>query len=407
MPVQVFVVHAFASSQFVAAFAAVHVNVQSLRQPSLLFAFAPSSHASAPVRTLSPQRGATHAPVTQMLVPPQVVPLPTVGFEQRLAAPVPVQVFVVHAFASSQFTFAFAPVQVNVQLERQPSLLLALPSSHCSPGLTMPLPHVALATQAPAALQVPGTPTETVQAPMATGLEQRLATPVPVQVSVVHWFASPQFVAAFAAVHVNVQSARQPSLLFAFAPSSHCSVPLTMLSPHAAATHAPATQMFAPPHVVPSVGTLPAPHALVTVPAPAQTSAPLQALPSVQSTSAEHVNVQSLSQPSPLTVLPSSHCSPVLVKPSPHATATHAPALQSRPEPHSKPSAGGVPGAQRLAVEPPAVHVSRPLQRSVSAQSPSSVHVNAQAAVQPSVSSVLPSSQASPASVRPLPQRSS
>ena len=58
------------------------------------------------------------------------------------------------------------------------------------------------------------------------------------------------------------------------------------------------------------------------------------------------LNVQSFSQPSPATWLPSSHSSLPVTKPSPHTPGTHTALLQTMFVPHVVPSVAGVPAWQ-------------------------------------------------------------
>src|SRR5262245_26933566 len=81
-------------------------------------------------------------------------------------------------------------------------------------------------------------------------------------------------------------------------------------------------------HVLPSLqsGGVPDTHTCEGL----QRSSPLQNLPSEQSPLSLQLNLQSLSQPSPLVVLPSSHISPraTSVKPSVQMLSLHTPLRQ-------------------------------------------------------------------------------
>ncbi len=303
------------------------------------------------------------------------------------------------AFVSAQ---SAAPEQVQVQSFWHPSPFTMLPSSHCSGAVTMASPQRA-ATQPP--------PTQIRPAPQLVPVDggvpamHRLArVPGELQVSApLHAFPSLQ---SAPLLQVHVQSASHPSPLVVF-PSSQSSAPDTTPSPQPAMAQVPPRQMRPPPQLVPSLGGVPAAHMLAAVPGLAHVSAPLQTLPSSQSAAEEHVKVQSFSQPSPSTAFPSSHCSEPSVKPSPQADETQPPLRQMSPLPQLVPSdAGAEGGTHRLRSVAGSVHVSTPLQISASSQSVSAEQVKVQLAVHPSASSALPSSHSSPASTRPLPQRS-
>ena len=106
--------------------------------------------------------------------------------------------------------------------------------------------------------------------------------------------------------------------------------------PHEAlAAHMPMLQVPAAPPVVVQAP----PVVAVFVQRFAVHASVVQPLPSLQSAAAVHENVQSLSQPSPLMVFMSSHCSVPDTRPSPHTIATQAPPLQMTPEPHDAPVA--------------------------------------------------------------------
>src|SRR5437868_2899120 len=81
--------------------------------------------------------------------------------------------------------------------------------------------------------------------------------------------------------------------------------------------------------------------ASVQVLAPAQASAGAQ----LRALSVDRHEKRQASQPSPLTLLPSSHSSGAVTTESPHEVLAHAPARQIPPVPQVAPSASGVPAA--------------------------------------------------------------
>jgi hypothetical protein len=133
-------------------------------------------------------------------------------------------------------------------------------------------------------------------------------------------------------------------------PSSQSSPVSTMPLPQPAGTQSPSLHEPSAPsgvaHVVPSgVSTV-----VQTCAVMLQVSTPLQIRPSKQSLSSVQVQVQSGSQPSPATALPSSHCSPGSTRVLPQAAASQMPVWQVPPAPSAVvqvwPSSRGVPSTQ-------------------------------------------------------------
>src|SRR5579863_4888251 len=187
------------------------------------------------------------------------------------------------------FGFTGTSVQTKpgsiLQSEEQPSPLTVLPSSHCfvvSPGNSSPLPHTV------------------VHAPGPVG-------------------------------HLGSrrQKGEQPSPVTSL-PSSHCSEPSTILSPQVVVVQVvgPLQVSAAPPSAPPSEPPSAAP--------PSTTNGTVGVVHTQPSGCEAGLlsSVQSEEQPSPSTVLPSSHCSLPATLPSPHWAARHA-AMGGHTQPHS------------------------------------------------------------------------
>jgi hypothetical protein len=235
-----------------------------------------------------------------------------------------------HTFPSLQ---SASTLHVQVQVLSQPSAFVVFASSHCSVPLTSPSPQRAAMHDPLTQMFEP--PHEVPFEGGMPGPQRLRSVPPLVQTSApLQTFPSLQ---SASTLHVQVQVLSQPSPFVVFA-SSHCSVPLTIPSPHPGVVQSPARQMRPVPQLAPSAGGVPATHRLAVVPGLVQVSAPLQTFASAQSLDALQVNRHSDVQPSVSTRLPSSHSSLPLTTPSRHAAAMHAPARQMSPEPHDVPS---------------------------------------------------------------------
>ncbi len=219
-----------------------------------------------------------------------------------------------------------------------------LPSSHCSVLALMPSPHTT-------AMQLPSTQFF-VDSQVVPGVFVRrgeqiwvFASQVPeVMQTLFDWQSRP----ATDGTQENVQSGSHPSP-FARLPSSHSSVPSILPFPQYLSVQTLFTQIFPVPQSARSVSGVPGMQVCVAswhVAMPGQGSVVRQ----LRVGSVETQVKRQLSQPSPLTVLPSSHSSagaPVRVtrsmRPSPHtgAAGTQTPAMQRFASPHLAPSGKG------------------------------------------------------------------
>ncbi len=249
-------------------------------------------------------------------------------------------------------------VHENVQsgLQPEPATLFAVPQSHCSPVSILPLPQLAVwhtpFMHLPPFMQA---------VPLAGGVPVSHFWPgEPLMVMAVHVLVPAQRSAVVQelgeSVHENVQLASHPVPGPLPAPKSHCSPDSTIPSPHWAETHTPPLHTLPaaasatppstlPPHMVPLASGVPAAQVCVVslhVPWPAHGSLGAQFLVGSVDT---QTKVQVALHPSPDVpfLLPSSHSSGEVTKPSPQTAGLHVMLRQIMPVPHEVPSAGGAP----------------------------------------------------------------
>ena len=286
-------------------------------------------------------------------------------------------------------------------------MLLSLPSSHCSPASTTPLPHsggvsiLQLGSQPSPGTLFPSShsslPVHRKPSPHTASLQKLVQASLLLLLPSSHCSSASTTPSPQSGGISMSQSSSQPSPGALF-PSSHSSLPVhRKLSPQYASL-----QKFV--------------QASLLLLFPSSHCSPASTTPLPQSGGIS--NQQFSSQPSPPAVFPSSHCStPVHRKPSPHRaevqSVTQASLLSSLPSSHSSPiSRTALPhsGGASIMQSPSQPSPDQVLPSSHSSPASTSttpfpqISLERQSLLQPSPETVLPSSQASPISMTPFPQ---